>query len=162
MFKKLIPYEIAHQILVSYLKNYHKFKKITKRAKIRFEHRDWHGLQEDMKERILLYRNMVGATTKKIKPLLEEESPDRVFWKRVKEMYYDEIRNFNTRNIAETFYNSVFRHYHQGLGANQELMFVNSTGSYREFKSTFPIYHIFNFAISIPFYHAAHLVAFSI
>jgi len=149
MFKKLLPYEVAHLILVDYLTYYHQFKKITKRAKIRFEHQDWHGHQEDMKNRILLYRNRVGTTTKVIKEFLINESTTPTFWQTVKSMYFEEIKNFNTRNIAETFYNSVFRHYHQGLGAAPELMFVYSTGSYREFKSTDSIYHIFNFANSV-------------
>lgn len=149
MFEKLLPYEVAHLILVDYLKYYHQFKKITKRAKIRFEHRDWHGHQEDIKNRILLYRNMVGTTTKRVQEFLLKESPNHSFWQTVKSMYFEEIKNFNTRNIAETFYNSVFRHYHQGLGAAPELMFVYSTGSYREFKSRHPIYHIFNFTNSV-------------
>lgn len=148
-FKKLLPYDITHMILVDYLTYYHQFKRITKRAKIRFEHRDWHGTQSDSKERILLYRNSIGATTKIIQSFLEKKSLPTTFWKSVKALYFDEIRNFNTRNIAETFYNSVFRHYHQGLGAAPNTMFVFSTGSYREFKSTHPIYHTFDFATSI-------------
>ncbi|MEM1120012.1 MAG: bifunctional isocitrate dehydrogenase kinase/phosphatase [Bacteroidota bacterium] len=149
MFQKLLPYDVAHLILVDYLKYYHQFKRITKRAKIRFEHRDWHGTQSDAKERILLYRNSIGATTKIIQAFLKDQTLDQNFWKSVKSLYFDEIRNFNTRNIAETFYNSVFRHYHQGLGAAPNTMFVFSTGSYREFKSTRPIYHTFDFTTSI-------------
>ena len=150
MFEKLLPYDVAHLILVDYLKYYRQFKKITKRAKIRFEHRDWHGHQQDMKARILLYRNIVGTTTEHIQAFLIDKPTNQLFWQTVKSVYFEEIKNFNTRNIAETFYNSVFRHYHQGLGAAPELMFVYSTGSYREFKSTDSIYHIFNFANSIP------------
>lgn len=151
MFEKLIPYDVAHLILVDYLKYYHQFKRVTKRAKIRFEHRDWHGIQQDMKERNLLYRNSVGTTTENVKAFLKERETGSTFWASVKALYFAEIRNFNTRNIAETFYNSVFRHFHQGLGAAPELMFVYSTGSYREFKSAEPIYYVFNFATSIPF-----------
>ena len=151
MFQKLLPYDVAHLILIDYLKYYHQFKRITKRAKIRFEHRDWAGHQQDVKDRVFLYRNMVGGTTATIREFLKNEPTDTSFWKDVKSMYFDEIRNFNTRNIAETFFNSVVRHYHIGLGAAAEFMFVNSTGTYREFKSTYPIFHIFNFSISIPY-----------
>ena len=150
MFEKLIPYDVAHLILVDYLKYSHQFKRVTKRAKIRFEQRDWLGMQQDMKERILLYREAVGTTTDTIKVFLEDKSTNIHFWKSVKALYFDEIRNFNTRNIAETFYNSVFRHYHQGLGASAETMFVYSTGTYREFKSTHPIFHIFSIVDSVP------------
>jgi isocitrate dehydrogenase kinase/phosphatase len=58
-------------------------------------------------------------------------------------MYLEEVTNFNTRNIAETFYNSVFRHSHKGLSVDEDLMFVHATGSYREFRSAVPIYQTF-------------------
>ena len=149
MFNKLIPYDIANIVLVAYLRYYHQFKRITKRAKIRFEHRDWHGLQADMKERNSLYRNMVGDTTKEIQQFLNKKKFGRKGWKEVKKMYAQEIRNFTTRNIAETFYNSIYRHFHQGLSADPQQMFVYATGSYREFRSTYPIYHTFDFSESI-------------
>lgn len=149
MFDKLIPYDTAYDILDAYMGYYHQFKRITKRAKIRFENRDWSGLQDDMKERRALYRYTIGNTTDSVRESLEGKQLRADFWINVKQMYFDEIRNFNTRNIAETFYNSVFRHLNQGLSANPETMFVHSTGTYREFKSIYPIYHNFDFTQSI-------------
>lgn len=149
MFEKLIPYDVAHIILSAYTNYYRQFKRITKRAKIRFENRDWHGIQQDARERQSLYRKVVGDSTEEVLNFLGERAKEREMWKEIKQMFYDEIRNFHSRNIAETFYNSIFRHSHQGLSADQELMFVHSTGSYREFKSTYPIYHTFDFTNSI-------------
>lgn len=143
MFEKLLPYDAAYLILGDYINYYHQFKRITKRAKIRFEHRDWHGSQADSRERLTLYRDSVGATVEKLKDFLKERAADRELWHEMKQLFLDEILNFNTRNIAETYYNSVFRHSHKGLSADEELMFVHATGSYREFKSTVPIYHTF-------------------
>ncbi|MBK8041948.1 MAG: bifunctional isocitrate dehydrogenase kinase/phosphatase [Haliscomenobacter sp.] len=60
MFEKLLPYEAAYLILDSYIHYHHQFKRITKRAKIRFELRDWHGIQNDTRERLTLYRDAVG------------------------------------------------------------------------------------------------------
>ena len=143
MFEKLLPYDTAHLILGAYLKYYHQYKRITKRAQIRFENRDWHGSQADSRERLTLYRNQVGRTTEKVLAFLGERAGDRDTWKRIKENYLDEVINFNTRNIAETFYNSVFRHSHKGLSVDEDLMFVHATGTYREFRSTVPIYQAF-------------------
>ncbi|MCB9041893.1 MAG: bifunctional isocitrate dehydrogenase kinase/phosphatase [Lewinellaceae bacterium] len=143
MFEKLLPYDTAHLILGAYLKYYHQYKRITKRAQIRFENRDWHGSQADSRERLTLYRNQVGRTTEKVLAFLGERAGDRDTWKRIKENYLDEVINFNTRNIAETFYNSVFRHSHKGLSVDEDLMFVHATGTYREFRSTVPIYQTF-------------------
>ncbi|MCO6480951.1 MAG: bifunctional isocitrate dehydrogenase kinase/phosphatase [Phaeodactylibacter sp.] len=143
MFEKLLPYDAAHLILGAYLKYYHQYKRITKRAQIRFENRDWHGVQADSRERLTLYRNQVGRTTEKVLSFLGQRANDRDTWKRIKENYLDEVINFNTRNIAETFYNSVFRHSHKGLSVDEDLMFVHATGTYREFRSTVPIYQTF-------------------
>ncbi|MGK0365897.1 MAG: isocitrate dehydrogenase kinase/phosphatase [Saprospiraceae bacterium] len=143
MYEKLIPYDAAHLILGAYISYYHKFKRITKRAKIQFELGDWHGIQASSKERLSLYRESVGKTTEELQTFLGENTADQHIWQQTKQMYFEDIMNFNTRNIAETFYNSVFRHSHKGLSSDTELMFVHSTGTYREFKSTQPIYHTF-------------------
>ncbi|MEM9884962.1 MAG: bifunctional isocitrate dehydrogenase kinase/phosphatase [Bacteroidota bacterium] len=142
MFEKLIPYDAAHIIMREYLDYYHRFKRITKRAKIQFENRDWQGVQQLAKERNILYKDKVAATKERVFEFLGSRRRDRMIWQEVKQMYFEEIKNFNTRNIAETFYNSVYRHTTGGIiGADEELMFVNATGTYREFKSTEPIYY---------------------
>ena len=131
MFSALKHYDVSHQILMGYMDYYYRFKLITKRARIRFEQRDWHGTQDDAKSRIDLYRDDVDETTKEVAALLKGVPPDAEFWAKVKSAYAEEIAHFNTRNIAETFYNSVYRHFHQ-VGADRELMFVARTGTYRE------------------------------
>ncbi|MEN0002820.1 MAG: bifunctional isocitrate dehydrogenase kinase/phosphatase [Bacteroidota bacterium] len=151
MFEKLIPYDAAHLMLGEYMKYYHQYKHITKRAQIRFEHRDWHGIQTDLRERVALYKDMVGSTTAQVIEMLGDKAKEDVVWRAMKLFYYEEVQNFNTRNIAETFYNSVFRHSHRGLSVDPELMFVNATGTYREFRSTVPIFH--TFPLIEPFEH---------
>jgi isocitrate dehydrogenase kinase/phosphatase len=156
MFKKLIPYDAAHIILTAYVNHHHQFKRITKRAQIRFERRDWHGVQADSRERLNLYRNQVGTTTEKLLAFLGDQAQDRTVWKRIKETYQEEVTNFGTRNIAETFFNSVFRHGHRGLSVDEELMFVHATGTYREFRSYIPIYH--TFFLVHPFEHVVRQI----
>jgi isocitrate dehydrogenase kinase/phosphatase len=142
-FAKLLPYDVAHLILGEYIKYYHQYKRITKRAKIRFEIKDWHGVQTDARERVTMYRQIIGNTTDKVLDLLGDKACDREVWREVRQMYLEDITNFNTRNVAETFYNSIFRHAHKGLSADQELMFVHATCTYREFKSAEPIFNTF-------------------
>jgi isocitrate dehydrogenase kinase/phosphatase len=143
MFKKLIPYDAAYLILDAYIRYYHQFKRITKRAKIRFERCDWAGIQDDARQRISLYRQSVGETMEQVLGFLGERAHDREIWRSMKEMFLEEISNFNTRNIAETYYNSVFRHSHIGLSVDEDLMFVHATATYREFRSTMPIFYTF-------------------
>lgn len=144
MFEKLIPYDAAYIILEAYIHYHHSFKRITKRAKIRFEHKDWHGIQADARTRLTLYKDSVDETTKKLKTFLGDKAYDSNVWREMKVMFYEEILNFNTKNIAETYFNSIFRHTHRGrINVDEDLMFVHATSTYREFKSTIPIYHTF-------------------
>lgn len=143
VFEKLIPYDAACLVMEAYISYYSQYKRITKRAKIRFEQQDWHGIQADSRQRITLYRDMVGETTEKLLTFLGERQQNRQVWLEMKVNYAEEVANFNTRNIAESFYNSVVRHAHRGeMGKDEELMFVFAS-SYREFTSRVPIYHTF-------------------
>jgi hypothetical protein len=60
MFDALLHFNVAHNILMGYVDYYYRFKLITKRARIRFERRDWHGTQADARSRIVLYREDVS------------------------------------------------------------------------------------------------------
>jgi isocitrate dehydrogenase kinase/phosphatase len=146
MFTKLLPFETAYLILESYTNYYHTYKRITKRAPIRFEQSDWPGLQQDAAERSELYRDRIAQTVQLLTEFLGERATDPDLWRETKQHFALEIANYNTRNIAETFYNSVFRHAHAavGLGADTDQMFVYASGSYREFRSTTPIFNRYN------------------
>lgn len=149
MFEKLLPYDAAYIILDAYIQYYHLFKRITKRAKIRFEHRDWLGIQADARGRNSLYRDAVGDTTQKLLDFLGAQAENAEVWRSIKEHFQEEILNFNTRNIAETYFNSIYRHSHRGRKVNEELMFVKATGTYREFRSALPIYYTFYVAMPL-------------
>ena len=127
---------------MGYMEYYYRFKIITKRARIRFEERDWHGIQVDARSRIALYRNIVADTAEQIREELGDTWASPEFWRQVKEAYAEDIDHFDTRNIAETFYNSVYRYFHD-VGASPELMFVSRTGSYREFQGMSTIAHAY-------------------
>ena len=144
-FPGLLQYDVAHQFLMGYLDYYYRFKIVTKRARIRFAERDWHGIQADSRARITLYKDVVAQTTERINEVLGDSWASPAFWESVKDAYAEDISHFNTRNIAETFYNSVYRHFHS-VGANPDLMFVARTGNYREFKGMTSISHDFHLA----------------
>ena len=146
MFAKLLPYETAYLILESYTQYYHTYKRITKRGPIRFEQRDWVGLQRDAAERSELYRDQITLTVQRLVDFLGDSKYNSTLWRETKQHFAAEIANYNTRNTAETFYNSVFRHAHAAneLGADPDQMFVYASGTYREFRSTTPIFNSYN------------------
>lgn len=137
-FPALLHYEVAAGILSGYIAYYYRFKLITKRARIRFETRDWHGMQIDARSRINVYREEVESTTQKVVALTGQSVEDSRFWSNVREAFAEDIAHFNTRNIAETFFNSVYR-FAYGIGADRSVMFVLRTGTYREYGGISPI-----------------------
>ena len=51
----------AHAIHAAFLSYRAEFNAITRRAKVRFEQRDWHGMQDDALERLDLYKKIVDG-----------------------------------------------------------------------------------------------------
>ena len=149
ILNKLLPYNIAHYILGEFISYVHQFKGITRRAGIRFENRDWHGIQADARERLTLYRKMVGDTTEEVKLKVGNRLNDRGLWRQIKKMYSEDVLNFNTREIAETFYNSVYRHAHKGLSVDEEMMFVLPSHEELSFRSVRPIFRTYSSQTSI-------------
>jgi isocitrate dehydrogenase kinase/phosphatase len=143
MFEKLLPFEVAQYILGKCNKYQQTFKAINKRAELRFEHRDWQGIQADMKERLTLYREFVGDSKVKLAEKVGDKLKDPDLWRGVKTMYEEQAINLYYRDIAETFYNSVFRHVHKGFSVDKELMFVMPTLDKMDYHSVRPIFRTY-------------------
>src|SRR5262245_14117687 len=83
------------------------FDAITRRARARYEDRDWHGIQEDSVERLGLYRLVIDQTVARIREGLAGSLQDRAVWARLKEGYQRLAEARADREMAETFFNSV-------------------------------------------------------
>lgn len=143
MHDKLLPYEVADLILGQYNRYHNRFRGINKLAKFHFESRDWHGLQSRQQERLTLYRDAVGKTRTKLLEMLTDRLKDRDLWREAKTMYEEMVLNLYYKDIAETFFNSVYRHVHKGLSVDRELMFVLPSHDSMNYKSARPIYHTY-------------------
>jgi isocitrate dehydrogenase kinase/phosphatase len=143
MHDKLLPFHIANLILDEYNRYHNRFRGINKLAKIRFESRDFVGLQADQQERLTLYRKAVGDTRNLLADMLLDRLKDRDIWRAAKEMYEELVLNLYYKDIAETFFNSVYRHVHKGLSVDRELMFVMPSHDKMNLKSARPIYHTY-------------------
>ncbi len=96
----------------------------------------------DSTERITQYKRFVASTTEDVRSILGEEIHDRKVWKEIRHLFFEEIINFNTRNIAETYFNSVFRHCHrENQKIDAELMFIHPTVNYPQSRSAIPIFN---------------------
>ena len=60
---------------------YHRgFEEITRRARERFEQRDWRGAQADATERLALYRTHLDGAVADVRDILEDAVMERTLW----------------------------------------------------------------------------------
>jgi isocitrate dehydrogenase kinase/phosphatase len=102
------------------------FQSITRRAKVRFEHRDWHGVQQDAVERLELYSGVIARIAREIRELLDISAKDKKLWATMKEAYVDQIRHCEDIELAETFFNSVSRRIFDTIGVDPRIEFLFS------------------------------------
>jgi isocitrate dehydrogenase kinase/phosphatase len=100
------------------------FHAITRRARGRFESRDWHGGQQDALERLGLRERYVAACLEALRAGLRARSGDPALWTSAKARYEEEIEARPDLELAETFYNSVARRLLGTVGVLPECEFV--------------------------------------
>lgn len=95
-----------HDGFVNYNNNY---RRITRRARARFENRDWRGARNDLSERIELYDKSVKRTLAALKPLLGEQLADFEVWAGIRALYWNRVADIPDGEFSKTFFNSVYR-----------------------------------------------------
>ena len=116
----------ANNIKDNYLDYVSNFKAITRRARLRFENREWHDGQADAVERLELYRKKVAKTIIEINTLLGERGQDKLIWASMKAVYSTLITDLEDRELAETFYNSITRRIFTTIGVDPQTEFVDT------------------------------------
>jgi isocitrate dehydrogenase kinase/phosphatase len=79
------------------------FRRITQRAKTRFEDCDWHGVQADAVERLELYKIIIDQIVTDIETILGENICNRSLWNRMKSDYSYLIAQCTDYDLQETF-----------------------------------------------------------
>ena len=117
------------------------FKEITVRAKIRFENRDWHGIQADSRRRLNLYKRQAARIARHVKTHLGDDFCSTDLWREIKASYFQLSLTLYEYEIGETFLNSVCRKVLGNIGADLSFMFVADEHTKREYDSEPPIFH---------------------
>ncbi len=100
----------AKRIYEQFIKYNENFRRITQRAKQRFENRDWSGSRDDLKDRIDLYEKSVLRTVNGLKSRSNIASTDGLqAWESVKTQYWSRVDDIPDGGFAKTFFNSVYR-----------------------------------------------------
>lgn len=112
----------VHEAFVKYDEN---FKRITLRARQRFETRDWHGAQRDLGERIELYTKSIDRTVGALIRLLGEVATDRQLWREIKQLFGERVGGIPDGAFCKTFFNSVCRRIFHTVGTDPDIEFVD-------------------------------------
>jgi isocitrate dehydrogenase kinase/phosphatase len=115
----------AAQCIVGGFDDYNaRFSDITRRARRRFERRDWKPAQADANARIDLYEQCVRETLARLEALLEERVRSRPLWRAIRDVYAEAIVALPDRELYKTFYNSLVRRFFMIDGVAPDLEFL--------------------------------------
>ncbi len=123
------------------------FLRITRRAKSRFEHRDWIGEQgrhKDAIRRLDLYEETLDRISPRIGKILNDRLKDRDIWKAAKAKYGALLTRRHDAELAETFFNSVTRKVLETVGINREVEFFYLEPVIRTVSAAEPVYRTYS------------------
>ena len=124
MDNRALVNEAANAIFQAFVKYNNNFRRITARAKKRFEKREWAGAQRDLGERIELYTKSVDRNVTALALLLGEHSTNRNVWIQLKIFFGERVNNIPDGEFSKTYFNSINRRLFNTVGIDPEIEFV--------------------------------------
>lgn len=100
------------------------FNALSRLAPLNFKERNWNELQKNHKKRLRLYKDNLKITINRCKELLGSNKNNRELWAEIKAEYSALVSHRSDGELAESFFNSVFRKTYPGMYIDKELMFV--------------------------------------
>ena len=100
------------------------FRRLTDRARRRFEERDWKGQIQDIGERVELYDKWCLKIQRELRRRLETGVDRRECWRRVRDHYGSRIENVPDAGFMKTFFNSISRRTFGTVGTDDMLEFI--------------------------------------
>lgn len=116
--------EVAATILAAFEDYNRAFSSITRRARRRFEERDWKLGQRDAVERIELYDRRLEKCLAGLVASMGRLVADEDAWQAVRARYAGLIRDCPDREFYETFFNSLTRKIFRTVGVNPAVEFL--------------------------------------
>jgi isocitrate dehydrogenase kinase/phosphatase len=108
------------------------FEEITRRARSRFEQRDWSAAQADATERLTLYKAHVDAAVADVHDILEDGVMERTVWAAMKAEHALGAADRLDAELAETFFNSVTRRVFSTVGVDRAIEYVERSSVSRD------------------------------
>ncbi len=102
--------------------------RITRRARGRFEAKDWAAGQADARERLDLRDRLVNSCVGTVRAELGGAAHDHALWRTMKELYEARVEARPDREIAQSFFNSVTRRVFVTVGVDPAIEFLAADG----------------------------------
>ena len=100
------------------------FRRITDRARRRFEERDWKGQIQDIGERVELYDKWCLKIQLRLRREFRTRTDRREGWRQVRDHYGSRIENVPDAGFMKTFFNSISRRTFGTVGTDGMLEFI--------------------------------------
>ncbi len=116
----------AADVLAHGFDDYHqRYRAVTRRARDRFERREWQGIRRDTVERLNLYERRVGETLDALRAVVGPRVSDPDFLGSLKAAYTEVILGRDDFELSQTFFNSVSRRLVPHLGLSPRIDFLS-------------------------------------
>jgi isocitrate dehydrogenase kinase/phosphatase len=119
--------ECSQIIYDGFIRYNHYFHRMTRRARTRFEQRDWKGHQQDIVDRIDLYEKSVRRIVLTLRKTLDERVKDEKLWHEIRTYFSDRLNEVPDNDFIKTFFNSTTRRIFGTEGVDADIEFI-STG----------------------------------
>ena len=106
--RKLIT-QSSQIIYDGFLRYNEAFHQLTRRAKTRFERRDWQGHQQDLVDRIDLYEKSVRRIVLALRRHMAERVEDHELWNEIRRYFGKRLEEVPDAGFIKTFFNSITR-----------------------------------------------------
>jgi isocitrate dehydrogenase kinase/phosphatase len=116
----------AASVKESYYSFQAEFRHITRRAKLRFESRDWRGAHQDALERLDLHPRWIARAVDELRGVLGTAASNPLLREHLKANYARELTTLPDPELARTFFNSITRRIFGTVGVDPRAEFVAS------------------------------------
>ena len=123
--KELIA-ECSQIIYDGFIRYNNYFHRITRRARTRFEQRDWKGHQQDIVDRVDLYEKSVRRIALALRRTLGPHLTNKIVWREIRRYFADRLNQVPDNDFIKTFFNSTTRRIFGTEGLDPELEFISS------------------------------------
>ena len=115
----------AAALLVDAFADYNaRFADVTRRARRRFEQRDWRAAEVDARARIDLYDICIREARGRLDGLLDDRVRARALWASMRQAYEQQVANLADRELYKTWFSSLSRRQFHTQGVAPQIEFV--------------------------------------